>query len=88
MSLQLLGYLTQVNQANRVMTLFGHIKSPTEIEYYVSHEYTPGLDIKLGLYQRPLHDRELIKVPGYVCPFYVNLYEGACCHNKGDTLVQ
>ena len=75
----LLGYLTQTNQASRVMTLYGQVIDNNRYSYYASHEYHPGIKIPLNIPNRLLHDREIIKVSGYQYPFRVNLYESVKC---------
>ena len=75
----LLGYLTQVNQASRVMTLYGIRLSNLNWEYFAKHEYHPGLRLKIDVKDRPLKDLEMVKVFGYGRPFRVNLYEYATC---------
>ena len=70
---QLIGYLTQINQPNRVMTLY---RWPNRLNYFATHEYHPGIKLRPHIQGRPLKDREEVKVPGYIYPFKQDLTGG------------
>lgn len=74
-SYRFLGYLNELNQQSKILRLYGRYIPTGYYEYYASHDSHPFMRFPICQQRRPLCDQELIKIPGYLHPYRVNIYE-------------
>lgn len=69
----LVGYVNQVNHPGRVLALFGRAITSGHYEYFAKHDAFPMTKLTINS-KSQLRDRQVIQLPGYKNPFYVNIY--------------
>ena len=75
-SYQMMGYLNNPDDPDRMLKLFGRRKDSHRYEYYTIHHDDPGIKIPLKIQgEKELYSGDSVTVPGFGNDYKVNTYD-------------